>query len=431
MGRNILIINKFKNIIDFNSKGSMIIGFSGAQLYGNIVRLLSGFIIAKLLLPELLGLFNGFALILGYIVIAQLGIMNALNRELPYLIGKGQRDTALKYASTAQWWEIFLSIISFVVLFSISIYYFYNKNYIYAAGLITFAIAAVYQFYGVNYLQILYRTNGDFNKLSMNSIIVSTVGLIGVLFVWKWAFWGLCLRYIINNLVELLLLWKWKPISVKPVFDKVVFKQLLQIGLPIFFVGVLFSLWGTLHDTLLLKIGGAKNLGLYALTTMILASLTIVSNTINQVIYPKLSLLYGQGKTIKQLYIIPVAPLKVYILLIIPTVVVLYFGIPYLVNYLLPQYNEGINVAQCSLALLIINGFSVYNLMFNVLKRQKDYFISIVVGIVVFVVFLLLLNIYWGFNLINFPMAMIAGRIMQLVIAYLYLKSYLKIIDYE
>lgn len=429
MESNILILSKLKNKVNFQSTASMIVGLSGAQLYGNAIRLVSGFIIAKLLLPEMLGVFNGFALILGYLIVAQLGIMNALNRELPYLIGKGQRDTALKYASTAQWWEIFLSIISFVVLFSISIYYFYNKNYIYAAGLITFAIAAVYQFYGVNYLQILYRTNGDFNKLSLNSIIVSTIGLIGVLFVWKWAFGGLCLRYIINNLVELLLLWKWKPISVKPVFDKVVFKQLLQIGLPIFFVGIIFSLWGTLHDTLLLKIGGAKNLGLYALTTMILASLTIVSNTINQVIYPKLSLLYGQGKTILELYKIPVAPLKVYMLLIIPTVVGLYFIIPYLVHYLLPQYNEGIYVAQWSLALLIINGFSVYNLIFNVIKRQKDYFVSIAVGIIVFVVFLLLLNMNWGFKLIYFPIAMIAGRIIQLVIAYLFLKSYLKIID--
>lgn len=429
MESNILILSKLKNKINFQSTASMIVGLSGAQLYGNAIRLVSGFIIAKLLLPEMLGVFNGFALILGYLIVAQLGIMNALNRELPYLIGKGQRDTALKYASTAQWWEIFLSIISFVVLFSISIYYFYNKNYIYAAGLITFAIAAVYQFYGVNYLQILYRTNGDFNKLSLNSIIVSSVGLIGVLFVWKWAFWGLCLRYIINNLVELLLLWKWKPITVKPIFDKLIFKQLMQIGLPIFFVGIIFSLWGTLHDTLLLKIGGTKNLGIYALTTMILGSLSIVTNTINQVIYPKLSLLYGQGKTTLELYKIPFAPLKVYLLLIIPIVVVLYFVIPYLVHSLLPQYNEGINVAQWSLLLLIINGFSVYNLMFNVIKRQKDYFVSIAVGIIVFVVFLLLLNMNWGFKLIYFPIAMIAGRIIQLVIAYLFLKSYLKIIE--
>lgn len=420
-----MIIAKIKNKVNFQSTASMIVGFSGAQLYGNAIRLISGFIIAKLLLPDLLGVFNGFALILGYLAIAQFGVMNALNRELPFLIGKQQRELALAYAATAQWWEILLSIISFVILSSVSIYFLIFDNYIYAAGLFTFAVAAVYQFYGVNYLQILYRTNGDFNKLSLNQIVVSTVGLVGVLFVWQWGYWGLCLRYMLNNIVELFLLWKWKPITVAPKFDKLVLKQLFKIGLPIFIVGIVFSLWGTLHDTLLLKIGGARNLGLYALTTMIIASLTIVSNSINQVIYPKISMLYGQGKSVLELYKIPGKTIKVYLLLVIPIVIALYYIIPMLVNALLPQYLEGVEVAQWSLGLLILSGFSVYNLIFNVINKQIHYLISIVSGIFVFVILLLLLNSSLGFDLINFPIAMIVGRIVQLLIAFLFLKSYI------
>lgn len=419
-----MISEKLKEKFNLQSTGFMIIGLSGAQLYGNIIRLLSGFLIAKLLLPDLLGLFNSFALILGYLVVVQLGIMNALNRELPYLIGKGNKEIAYEYAATAQWWEIFLSLISFLVLFSVSIYFFVLEQYLYAAGIFTFSLASVHLFYGVNYLQILYRTNGDFNKLSMNSIVVSSVGLIGVTFIWLWGYWGLCLRYILNIVIELFLLWKWKPISVKPAFDKTVFKKMLTIGFPIFLVGIVFSLWGTLNDTLLFQLGGAKNLGLYSLATMIIGSLTIVANSVNQVIYPKLSFLNGQGSSLAEMYKIPAKALKLYLLFIIPTIVVLYFFIPIMVNFLLPEYANGILVAQWSLPLLVLNGFGVYNLLFNVINKQKDYLISILTGISFFLISLFLLYSFFGFNLILFPVSLFIGRLFQLVIAYFYLKSY-------
>lgn len=68
---------------------SMIFFMGASQMFANILRILGGIIIVKLLMPEQLGMFNGFALILGYLPILQVGVANGLNRELPYYLEKG------------------------------------------------------------------------------------------------------------------------------------------------------------------------------------------------------------------------------------------------------------------------------------------------------------------------------------------------------
>jgi O-antigen/teichoic acid export membrane protein len=70
----------------------MILFLSFSNIIGNALNIAAGLFTAKWLLPEQLGLFNGFSVITSYIILAQLGIPSGLGRELSFYIGKG--DTA-------------------------------------------------------------------------------------------------------------------------------------------------------------------------------------------------------------------------------------------------------------------------------------------------------------------------------------------------
>lgn len=411
---------------DKHSTSSMILVLSSAQMISNGIRIVSGLLVASFILPKDYGTFTGIGVILGYLPLFQMGVMNGLNRELPYCFGKGDIDKAKEYASVTQFWELFLSALSFSVLTLISFYFLFQSHYIYAAGFFTWAIASINYYYGDNYLHILFRTNNDFNKISIITLILATTALATVLLVWKWKFYGLCVRAIILIAIELLLLWRWKPLAVLPKWDYSIFKEIIKIGLPIFIVGIAFTLWRTLQNTLVLKLGGAEQFGFFSLALMIEGSVGIVAFSIEQVIYPKMSFEYGKGKGIKELLKLSYKPILYTFLFLIPSIIIGWMLIPYFVEWLLPKYYGGVDAARWTLLLLLFSIFGVNNSLFNVLKKQKDLLISLSFGILSFISTLFSLYYLKGFSLVIFPQAMIVGKLVQLTIGYFYISIYLK-----
>lgn len=402
----------------------MIFFMGASQMFANILRILGGIIIVKLLMPEQLGMFNGFALILGYLPILQVGVANGLNRELPYYLGKGNKEVAHNFASVAQYWEILLAIISCSILFILGVFYFFRQDYISGISCFAYTFAVGHLFYGTYYLQILYRTNQDFNKLSLITLIVSVVSFLSILFVWLWGYYGLCARLTILSSVEFFLLWKWKPIQVKANFNKKIFVDIIKIGIPIYVVGIIFSLWATFQNTLVLKIGGVEQYGFFALAIMVQSSLEVLTSAVSQVLYPKMAYEYGKGKRLSEILVAARKPIIVILCFLLPSLVLVWFILPYIVNFLMPQYNPGIKAAQWTLPLVLLSVLSIYNLIFNIVKRQQDYLWTLISGIGSFVIVLFIC--YWskGYSLLIFPFAMICGKAVQLIHAFFYIRSY-------
>ena len=416
----------FISRFDNHSTSSMIIYLGSSQMISNIVRIISGILVAGFVLPEILGTFNGIGIIIGYLPILQLGVMNGINRELPYCFGKGEIDKAKGYASVAQFWEIALSLMAFLVMTLIAVYYLFQAEYVFAMGFLTYGLSAIYHYYGQNYLQILFRTNHDFNKLSNISLIVTFVSLITVILVWKWQFYGLCIRSTILVAVEMYFLWKWKPFFVMPVWDFQLLKEIVNVGMPIFIVGIVFALWTTLHNTLILKMGGVEQFGLFSLALMVGGSVGIFTSSIEQVIYPKMSYEYGKGNGINDLLKLSYKPILYTFLFLIPSIFIGWIMLPFFVDWFLPNYSPGIEAARWTMLLLLVGIWGVNNNVFNVVKKQKDLFYSIVAGVFVFTVALFGLYNFKGFSLVIFPQAMLIGKLTQLSIAYLYLFYYHK-----
>ena len=85
-----------------------IVFLAGALAGGNVLsmllRMVGGYFQARLVVPAMLGLFNGIGLVMNYIPFLQLGILHGLNRELPYYVGRGEYDRVKQLAAAAQAW---------------------------------------------------------------------------------------------------------------------------------------------------------------------------------------------------------------------------------------------------------------------------------------------------------------------------------------
>ena len=295
-------MNKIKQSLKRASKTNnfMILATSSSNLIGNALTIISGLFVIKWLLPFELGFFNTFSVITGYIVLAHIGIPVALNRDLPYLMGKKDKKEALKLAAVSKYWTFFIStIISIIGILGI-LFFLVNEKYQIAAGVFVVMGQSWQGIFVTKYLKILYRTNKDFNKLALISLIVSVVGFVTIYFIYLYGFYGLCLRAIIIVIVDFVFSWYWRPIKVEMIWDKLTFRNLFKIGFPIFLVNNLYGKWPLVQRTLILFLLGTNALGLFTVVYIIGNAFSVFSTSISSVLYPTMMIEWGKGISIGQ-----------------------------------------------------------------------------------------------------------------------------------
>ena len=194
------------------------------------MRMVGGVLLGRLVAPATLGLFNGIGLVLGYAPFLQLGIFNGLNRELPYFVGKGDRDRVGELASAALAWALTVERTGQRGLVCVAGWYAAHGELWKAAGWATNAVMAVFLFYNTNYLQMTYRTSHDFARLALAHVIESSVGLLMLIVVGLLNYYGLCLRALAISTVSTLFLYHWRPLSVGPKWNTGHLKAFVDSG---------------------------------------------------------------------------------------------------------------------------------------------------------------------------------------------------------
>lgn len=389
----------------------------GGNLTATAVRMVSGFLTARCVEPAVMGLFSGIGLVQGYIPGLQLGILNGLSRELPYYVGKGEQERVRDLAAAAQAWALLLGSVVSLTLAGVAIWYAVLGRWAFAVGWLTNAVSAFALFYGTFYLQITYRTRGDFARLALNDVIQSIATLVLVVVVWWLAFYGLCLRTVLVALLQLMLLWHWRPVRVRSKWSRKQLLHLLKVGAPIFVVGQGYTYWGTLDSTLMLWYCGSRGLGLYALANMASAAMQILPGAVIGVLYPQMAEEYGRSGNLHVLAKSTVRPMAMSLLIVLPLTVAGWFLVPPVIRALLPKYVDAIPVVQWALFMAPVMCFGPVNNVFNVIKRQDLYAVTIFAGMVAYYGCLrwLLRN---GPELTAFPKAMVAGKIVFMLSCY-------------
>lgn len=389
-------------------------------MMASALQLISGFLVAKAVDPKTLGHFNGIALILGYLPFLQMGVINGMNREMPFFVGKEDFVRSNSLAACAQAWIVVISAVSFIALLGISFWNMIDRQWYDAAGWLTFAVNGVLMFYGTLYLQTLFRAHHRFSRLAAVNVIQSATGVFLVIAVWFFSFYGLCIRSIGTGFMGLLLLWRWSPIQLRPHFNLPSLLHLVKVGFPIFVVGQVYAWWEILNRTLLLHMMGKESLGLYALSVMCMASLMIIPIAVSQVSYPRITQIYGGSGNRQDLIRYLTKPFLLLVLVMTPVVMISWMALPIVVNGLLPGYKDGISAAQWSVLIPFLASFQIFNNIFNTVGKQHLYLCTILIGITAYGVALIKLTQHEVY-LSAFPQAMLIGRIAFILSAFLFL----------
>lgn len=392
-----------------SSLGRLTAVFAGGNLVSTILKMVGGFLAARVVEPAIYGLFGGFNLILGYLPFFSLGVFNGLNRELPYHIGRGDEATARDLTAVTQGWAILLGLLTASVLGAVGLWSLVRGDYESAAGWGSFAINGFLFFYATSYLQVTYRTRSEFARLSLVNVISSSVNVVLVLAVWAFGFYGLCIRSIAVSVTAAVLFLVWRPIRVSSLARRSLFKQLVSVGFPIFVVGQVYVFWEVINRTLVLTFMGVEGLGLYSLTLMSIPAISLLPMAVSQITYPRLAELYGRRRAVRPLILYLVKPSLYLVGGMAVVTLVVWFLLPPAVELLLPKYVGGVEAAQWGLVIVALMSLNLVGNIFNVIKQQGLYLIAMASGIAVYVLMLVYL-MREHFYLAAFSQAMVAGR---------------------
>jgi len=390
---------------------------AGGNLATMALRMIGGFMTARVIPPAVYGLFNGLSLIQGYLPFLQLGVLNGLNRELPYYIGKGEQDRVREVAAAAQAWALALGGVTALGLIGVAVWHAAIGKWALAVGWLANAVTAFFLFYGTYYLQVTFRTRGDFARLALINVIQGVVSLILVAVVWWLAFYGLCLRAVLAGCVQVALLWYWRPIKVSPSWNSAQFVHLLRVGAPIFAVGQLYTYWATLDSTLVLYYTGAHGLGLYTLVGMAETTLMLLPQALSQVLYPQMAEQYGRTGDVRAIVRSTFRPMILSFLFMLPVVIIAWLLVPPLIRLLLPKYVDAIPVVQWAVWLPAGMCLSPVINVYSVVRRQRLFATAILLGMAAYY-FSLRWLLRSHTDLTAFPQAMLVGKVIFLAAVY-------------
>jgi O-antigen/teichoic acid export membrane protein len=413
----------FKRIVSTfkNSPFARVVGFFAASnAISTILNMLAGLISARLLGPNNYGLFNSISLIQGYASFAQVGVLNGLNRELPFYFGKGKIDRAHQLCSTAKYWAILLGFIFFVALSVIGVYHLILQEFSAGFTWITVGITIFLFFNGEMYLKITYRTNSDFSKLSKFNIIKSVINFASIVFVIVLGYFGFLIRAVIVPLVDFFMMYKNRPVDVKSKWSTPHFKHLLKIGIPIYLVGYLDTLWATVNATLIVYFLGSEQLGLYAVANLAFGTLSVVPNSLNQILYPKLAREYGEGSTVSKMLITSVKSGALVFFVLLPLAIIAWFVLPYMIGIFLPKFAAGVDAAKFILLMPLVMSLAVVDNIYIVIKKQSYYGFCLLTGMLAFVIILFIFN-QGVLQLKHFALAFGLGKLISLILSYSFL----------
>ncbi|MBM4355455.1 MAG: hypothetical protein FJ109_16985, partial [Deltaproteobacteria bacterium] len=83
--------------------------FSSSSVVLNLASLASGFLVYRWLPPYYMGIWQTMVLVQTYCSFLTLGVANGMNRELPYVLGRGEVDRGRAMAATTMAFSLFAS----------------------------------------------------------------------------------------------------------------------------------------------------------------------------------------------------------------------------------------------------------------------------------------------------------------------------------
>lgn len=378
----------------FKYTDNEILVYTISNYIGLIAQTISSIYISNILGPEKMGPFIFMLIFSSYIPYLLFGLNNGLNYYLTRIntrlkgvetIDKILVDTSTTLAIIA---GLFFSLINFFI-YELKIDLI--SNLIVSLAVLTLPLTII--------LEIVLRSSNKFFTLSIYKILIAIISLISLLFIINKH--GVYLRFLIisiSSLILLVIFSRYKPtISI----SNKVLKLLIKKGFAIFIVAGIWGLYYTSDRLMVSLFFNKTELGNYNLAIIVSSFGMIVSSSISQILYIKLSKNYNSTKKISSSFeLIKITTIRVAFLLL-PFYILGTFLMPYFINYLMPKYSQGIISAQFILWSTFFISITFSQDIFIISNKIKYYYFSVIITLFSFLgLSFLLTNIFFKIEMI-------------------------------
>ncbi|MFC1514698.1 lipopolysaccharide biosynthesis protein [Candidatus Omnitrophota bacterium] len=393
------------------------LGNFSVNILSQLFSLAKGIVVARFLGPHLFGVWNGLKLILQYTPYATLGLANAMDKQYPYYLGKGEKEKAESIKDTAFTAGMLLSLLAAGGIIIAAFFLKEKFSRQISVGLLAMAL--------VSFLQMLYCYYRELLRLDKKIITVNTAmllfALINCLFAVTlvmrfrlYALYGAFLCAYACTLVFIMFRSRhYFRLRIRPGL----LSGLIKIGIPLTLIPFLTIVLRTLDRIMILRFLSVKELGYYSLGTLVVNLILYLPIAFQFVSYPYLLERYGKTHQVRSLgrYVIDPTILLSFVVPLMIGIVLIVIHLP--INYFLSSYAPGLGAIK-----VIIAGSFFFSLVFlpvNLMVALGKHY-----RVISFQIVCIALNAFLNYLFISMGLG-IKGIALGTAIAYLFLGTIL------
>ncbi|MEQ6123445.1 oligosaccharide flippase family protein [Pseudotenacibaculum sp. MALMAid0570] len=357
-------LKKYMPWFDF----SVFFKYAGGNIFFQIVSIVAEFAVLKLVDVQEIGIWQYALLLQGYVIISRLGIINAFNRDYPYLKSSEKDEKARLILSTTAFHVTLSMILQSCFFLLIGIYQILIDSSWYLV--LTMFVMCFYTILeaSANFEEAKLRASISFNKITLAKILVSLISLAALFFPYYLGYKGLLIRVILIQLF-LVLFYKFKQKQKsRRKFYKKYWLELFKDGWKLWLWSYLKSFNRSLPKLFLVSFASLSALGLFTPVNWMLLSITLFTTSLNSYLYPNFSQRFAKGdkKIIGQSLLVNIMTFGAFI----PIMAIMYISVPFLIDAFLPEYQEAILPMRIA---MIASLFDVFSVSATVWVSMKDW----------------------------------------------------------
>ncbi len=302
----------------------------------------SGILIRRVLGPTNMGIWAFLQVIQNYAKHAGLGITTATARDVPYLLGKGEKTKAEEVANLV---ASFTFVTAAITSAGVIIYALINRGKL-TPGIFygLFAISALIllqRFY--NYFVTILRSYKQFTFAGILNFISSALNLVlTVGLAWRFGLYGFFGGVILNYILLNFWLFSRTPVKMKLNFNFRDLRPLLGLGLAMLLSDILRTVITNIDRIMTAKFLGFEELGYYSIALMAGNYLYSLPNMISIIFFPHLQETFARRDSHQDLEPFLREPVLCTAYLFPFLIAFVWAASAWIVPVILPQYGPGI-----------------------------------------------------------------------------------------
>lgn len=346
---------------------STFLKFTGGNLVYQVIATVCDIWILKLVDVSSMGMWQYALLLQSYVVISRLGIINAFNREYPYLLSCKDEQKSSNILNVTTFHVTVTSILQALFFLLFAGYNFFESNVNLAIAMLAMLFYTVFDALA-NFEEAKLRGSLNFKTISSSKLLLSFFSIVTILMPQKFGFQGLLVRAVFLQILLFGFLKYNSSIKSTPKLNVKVWLSLFNDGWKFWFWSYLKSFNKSLPKLFIVKVSSLTILGLYTPINWLLLSFTLLTSNISSYLYPVLSQQFAKGQgnlliqTLKINFIV--------FLIGIPIAAIGIFYLPSLVNIFLPQYKATVFSMQLT---LVASLFDIIGISATVWASMKDW----------------------------------------------------------